>query len=217
MAEDFAEAVDGVLKDLTIQVLNARLVGVLYSVNRVKSQFGKELVTTGIGVNSPPIFAKASSWKPLGDAWLKRKKTTSKKPMFYEGLTGDLKRDILAMPTERIFGKTQLTAAANVREDSKGFYNPRIRRQINTVFRGDGGRFASPKPKGVKRFTVRIDPFPELSSGDNHIDKLPVSAASKMKLSYNDAARPLLVGFTEWFYNNRIKFTIEQGLKEVFK
>lgn len=220
MAEDFAKAFDGALKDLTMQVISARLVGVLYEVNRVKSKYGRELIDVGIGVRSAPFFAPASSWKPLGDAWLRRKKATQDDPRFYSGLTGHLAQDILAMPTERIFGKTKLTAAANVRLDSGGFYNPRTRKFINTVYRDDRGRFASPEMDGIKRFTVRVDPFPELNSmgsGSDYINKLPISASSKMKLNYNKKARPLIVGFTEWFYQNKIKFAIEQGLKEVFK
>ena len=221
MAEDFAKAFDGALKDLTMQIISARLVGVLYEVNRVKSKYGRELIETGIGVKTTPFFAPAGSWKPLTDAWIRRKKATKDDPRYYVGMTGRLEADILAMPAERIFGKTQLTAAANVKLDKNGFYNPRIRRQIDTVYRDRGtGRFASPELDGVKKFTVRVDPFPELNSMGNssdYINKLPIDASSKMKLNYNKKARPLIVGFTEWFYQNRIKFAIEQGLKEVFK
>ena len=218
MAEDFAKAFDGALRDLTMQVISARLVGVMYEVNRVKSNYGKELLDMGIGVDSPPLFAAAGSWKPLTDAWIRRKKSGG--PRYYVGLTGELQADILAMPVERIFGKTKLTAASNVKVDNQGFYNPRTRSYINTVYRDDRGRFASKELEGLRNFTVRVDPFPELNSMGNtsdYINKLPISAMSKMKLNYNSKARPLVVGFTEWFYKNRIKFAIEQGLKEVFK
>lgn len=221
MAEDFIQVFDGVVKDIAMQVVSARLQGVLNAVNVAKSKYGKELAETGIGTNAPPFFAPSGSWKPLGDAWLKRKKASSSNPRFYEGLTGKLRDDILAMPTERIFGKTRLNAGINVRKDDTGFFNPRIKRRIDTVYRSSSGRFASPKLAGVKRFTVRIDPFPELafgtSSSRDYINKLPLSALSKMKLNYNDPQRPLLVGFTEWFADHRIKFAAEQALREVFK
>lgn len=220
MDEDFITAFDGVLVDITLQVVDARLAGVLAAVNRAKSKYGRELVENGIGVNSTPFFINRGGWKPLGQAWLARKRASAASPRYYEGLTGQLRNDILAMPTERIFGKTQLTAAAGVRKDTKGFYNPRLRRQINTVYRSNSGRFASPKLANAKNFTVRIDAFPELNNGTSstdYIDKLPISSMSKMKLQYNRQERPLIVGFTEWFAKNRIQFAAEQALKEVFK
>lgn len=220
MDEDFVTAMDGVLKDIAMRVIDARLYGVLGAVNDAKSKYGRELADSGIGVNTTPFFLAAGSWKELGDAWLNRKRATSNAPRFYSGLTGQLHADILAMPTERLFGKTQLTAAANVRRDDGGFFNPRLRRHISTVFRDERGRFASAKLKGAKKFTVRIDAFPELNNGTSttdYINMLPISAASKMKLKYNKDARPLVAEFTSWFARNRIQFVIEQALKEVFK
>lgn len=218
--EEFISVMDGLLLDQAVQVLDARLVGVVHRVNEVKSKYGKELIDAGIGTNSAPFFLTGTSWKPLGDAWLRRKNASQGSPNFYIGLTGDLHKDILAMPSERIFGRTKLTAAADVRQ-AQGFYNPKTGKFIQTVFRDNRGRFASSKLEGVKRFTVRIDPFPEISgnsySSNDLINKLPIGNDSRLKLQYNKEARPLVVGFTEWFFENRIKFAIDQALKEVFK
>ncbi len=214
MAEDFHTVLDETFTNISIQAVNQRLAPLLESVDKIKSKYGRELLDVGIGANAaPPLGAHTRSWKMLGDAWLKRKKASTSRPEYYLGLTGQLQASILAMPTEQIFGKTQLRSIGGVAQ-SQGFYNPRLRRFVSTVFRDRGGRFARASEAG-KKLRVVVDAFPELrtSNSSDIIDKLPIPLSEKMKLEWNNTDRPLMASFTAWFYENRIKFTIEQGLK----
>ena len=101
--------------------------------------------------------------------------------------------------------------------ETAGFYNPRINRQIETVFRDDRGRFARANQEARETVLVEIDPFPNVGRNDRSmIEGLPISDRNKVKLFASSDKRPLIKPFTDWFFERKIRTLIInkiQGMK----
>lgn len=218
--QDFFPAFQEVIEDIAIGEVERRLRWVETKAYVAKQKYAADLAEMVIGSNAKPPLGEftPSKWDPLTENWLKRKRTTKSRPEYYLGLTGKLSQDIRSMSrSSQLFGAIKTTSGKDVSVDNRGFYNPRIKRQIQTVYRDTRGRFSSSKLAGSKGVVYRIDAFPELSDSgvslDKIVDALPISFVSKRKLIGNDAKRPFLVNFTLWFAKHRVNFAIEQELK----
>jgi hypothetical protein len=217
--ESFDNAVQETLHAVSIAVVNEKLKPLIGRIEAVKAQYGKLLKTQGIGVDVPPAFGDLkTSWSALSLKWLTRKRATPQAPQFYRGISPEstsLGQALFDMPTERLFGRTQVTTRV-AQMQTPGFYNPRIRRRIDTIWRQGTGQFARPDPGLVRAVKLRIDPAPGIGkSAPEMIRQLPLPRAQKVKLFGNDVKRPLIEPFTDWFFGRKLRFLIEQGVREL--
>lgn len=200
------------LKDISINTAQSHFSPLIKEIEDAKKGFGKTLALAGFGKEAAPIFDRQEDWQELSKRWRQRKRSYPKNK-FYRGLSEgseSLRNAIFNMPSERIFGQTQVRARmAQVETD--GFYNPRIKKQIDTVFRDDRGRFARNNPLARQQVMVQIIPFPNVRDGD-YIDALPIAENQKKKLWYNNAARPLIEPYTEWVFNRKIRTLINSRI-----
>lgn len=209
MNKDFNMVVTEVLRDISIQTATSVFSPIGVDIDKVKSSYGRLLRASSIGREGPPVFdGVKADWQDLSKRWRQRKGTFPKNK-FYVGLSDNgesLAASLFAMPTEKLFGKTQVRTRM-VQVESDGFYNPRIKKQIDTVYRDDRGRFARNNPAARQQVLVQIVPFPGVRDGD-YINALPIADNQKKKLWYNNDARPLIGPFTEWFFERKIRTLI---------
>lgn len=218
---EFSKGVVELVHDISIAAAMEKLRPIVGEVERAKRSYGKLLALEGIGVDENPFATGlSSSWRDLSEGWLQKKQGTKKvnwtAQQFYRGLTGDLGREIQQMNTDRIFGETTVSAKTEIVQ-TDGFYNPRIKRRIDVVFRDTGGRFASQKTYEQKRVKLTIKPFPNIPTKAKALSGfLPlVSEKSREKLKKGDTLRPLIAPFTEWFFQNKIKNVVYQYLRKM--
>lgn len=212
MKEDFDFAVAEVISNISLSGASNFFEPIVGEIEKIKASFGRTLRATAIGRDHAPVFGgQALEWKQLSDAWMRRKRTYPR-PAFYRGLSpteDSLAKALFELPGERLFGRTTLRTRLE-QVETEGFYNPRIRRQIDTVFRDDYGRFARANEQARRNVRVVVNPFPNIEWGDSEslIRALPISDKNKMKLFANDETRPLIEPYTEWFFARKIRSKI---------
>lgn len=221
---DFVTALHGMVFGAAEARILAIFTPMIEEVEALKKTYGRELVLKGIGTAQQPDFSPAGKnthWKPLADSWLKRKKATRANQRFYSGISEkegktSLREALLAMPTEKIFGKTQLRSRVDAGRraiKSKGF--TRRGRVIETVYRNANrsGQFSKPPIEMTTSWT--IDAFPNLywkegEAAKAMIKELGLAKEQTQKLEYNHGARALIVPFTEWFLRTKIQSVFDK-------
>lgn len=210
--EDFDFAVAQTITDISLSGASHFFEPIVGELEKIKASYGKTLRATAIGRDQAPNFGGTSlTWKPLTDAWMRRKRTYPR-PAFYRGLSPtdtSLAKELFTLPGERLFGRTTVRTRLE-QVETAGFYNPRIRKQIDTVFRDDYGRFARANEQARRNVRVIVNPFPNVEYGDSEslIQALPVSDKNKTKLFANDETRPLIEPYTEWFFTRKLRAKI---------
>lgn len=219
--EDFNYAVAETFNNIAIQALAHVYEPMIQEIEKIKSAYGTLLRATAIGRDAAPNFPGQSTldWQDLSVRWMKRKKSYPNNK-FYQGLSSSsesLAGALFAMPGENLFGRTQLrTRMEQVQTD--GFFNPRIRRRIETVYRDDRGRFARANEEARRTVRVTINPFPNVTSyGDSEalIQNLSIDDKNKTKLAANDSRRPIIGPYTEWFFERKIRNKIIEMAQRV--
>jgi len=220
--EDFDYAVSETIRNLALVGAAAYFEPLVDQVEVLKNQYGKTLRATFIGRdNAAPVFGnRTETWAELSESWRRRKNPKGDMSnRFYKGMSkphDSLASALFNLPGERLFGKTTLrTRLEQVETD--GWYNPRIKRQIKTVFRDDRGRFAVANAQARKNVRVIVNPFPNVSYRDSEsiIRALPIDTKNKRKLSYNDGKRPLMEPYTEWFVETKVRAAILNMVKRM--
>lgn len=210
MNDDFSWQVAQTFKNLSLEAAGSVFDPLIDQIEQLKGQYGKLLRATSIGREAPPVFDNPTDWRELSKKWRQRKGTFPKN-RFYHGLSGNgesLASALFSLPGERLFGRTTVRSRM-AQVETAGFYNPRIRRQIETVFRDDRGRFARANREAQEQVLVQIDPFPNAGRDSNSlIEELPISDKNKMKLWANDDDRPLIGPYTDWFFERKIRTLI---------
>ena len=216
--DDFSWQLANTFKNLSLDSASVVFEPLIDQIETVKGQYGKLLRASGIGREAAPVFDQKVDWQELSKKWRQRKGTYPKQ-RFYQGLSGNgesLAYALFALPGERLFGRTTVRSRM-AQVETEGFYNPRIRRQIETVFRDDRGRFARANQEARESVLVQIDPFPNVGRDSRSIiEGLPISDKNKLKLWGNDTERPLIGPFTDWFFERKIRTLIlnkVQGMK----
>ena len=220
MNQDFDFAVAQTITDIALSTASSYFEPIVGEVEKIKAGYGKLLRATAIGRDQAPDFGGADlGWVDLTDAWMRRKKTYPR-PAFYKGLSTDsnsLSADLFKLPGERLFGKTTLRTRIQ-QVETEGFYNPRIKRQINTVYRDDRGRFMRANEEARRTVLVVVNPFPNVDRDEEDmIRRLPIGEKNKIKLFANAEKRPIIGPYTEWFFENRLRAKIiamSQGLNK---
>lgn len=217
--EDFDFAVKETINNLSLAGVRSIFEPIVETIEKMKGQYGKLLRATAIGRNAPPNFGgQPLEWTALSEKWMKRKRTYPN-PAFYRGLSNtedSLAKALFSLPGENLFGRTQMrTRLEQVETD--GFYNPRIRRRINSVFRDDRGRFMQANAEARRTVKVIVNPFPNIDrDSDSMIAALPIGAKNKIKLFSNDEHRPLIEPYTEWFFERKLRakiISMAQGIR----
>lgn len=209
--EDFNYAVAETFGNIALQAVAHLYEPMIEEVEKLKSNYGKTLNIVAIGKNDAPNFPGQSDlgWADLSVRWMRRKKSYPNNA-FYKGLSPkgeSLGSALFAMPGERLFGRTTLRTRME-QVQTEGFYNPRIRRRIETVYRNDKGQFARANAEARRTVRVTVNPFPNIDTyGDSEalIRGLDIDTKNKEKLTYNDGKRPLIGPYTEWFFERRIR------------
>lgn len=213
---------DDFAKTLAATILNKSYLSIVIGmkplkekIDRVKSLYGKLLYQAGIGVASSPFYSVAGrptpSWKALSQRWIARKGHS----LFYAGLTGNLGEAIKSMPTERLFGDTEVrvsrvgTAKDTGRTDKSG---NRVLR-----YRNERGRFI-PKDRYMMSANITIRSFPLFANSEPSeeavIGALPIGSPEQHKLVYNMRSRPLVKYFTYWFFEEKVRTTIQRHMRD---
>lgn len=219
---EFAKGVSELVHNVAISAAMERMKPLVGMIERTKRLYGKTMALEAIGVDDNPFQEGVGpdSWRDLSEAWLKKKQNSSianfRAQQFYRGLTGEMGREIQALNTERIFGETTISAKTEIVQ-SDGFFNPRINRRIDTVFRDTGGRFARGADFEKKQVRLTVKPFPNLQSKGRALSGfLPlVDEKTRQKLKKNDSLRPLVGPFTQWFFVNKIEGVTRNFLRNL--
>lgn len=216
MDNDFVSVFDDVIFGATAsgveKAYKTELVPIL---EKEKQNYAKLLVLKGIDVRQAPSFV-GGDWRMLSRYWIDRKGASIGNPRFYYGdgrSGGHLKDALLAMPTEQLFGRTEVMTYIDRMglKLSRGF--TRRGRYIETVVRDAKGRFGSVRLYRSSPVRVSVDPFPNIRTGEATglaiLNQLPIDPAQKLKLKYNAESRPLLSAFTEWFLKTELRAKIK--------
>ena len=108
-----------------------------------------------------------------------------------------------------VFGKTRVRVRVGSQQ-TEGFYNPRIKRQVTAVFRNEKGQFQSRNEFMRKPIRVTVDPFPNLTNTKSPISQLGLDRKQSIKLYGNETTRDIVGPFTQWFFENRLRRMIER-------
>lgn len=212
--EDFNHAVAETINNLSLAGVAHIYEPMIDEIEKIKGSYGRLLRGTYIGRDNTSVAFGNNTveWREISQKWRARKKIQSGN-RFYRGISPtneSLASALFSLPGEKLFGKTQMrTRLEQVQTD--GFYNPRIRRRIETVYRNDRGQFARANAEARRTVRVTVNPFPGLDRDEESpIRQLPISDKNKLKLFANDESRPLIGPYTEWFFQNRLRTKIIQ-------
>jgi len=218
MNEDFNYAIVETVNNLSLAGVAVIFEPIVEEVEKIKGQYGRILRATAIGRDQAPSFnGGPEDWKDISKKWMQRKRTYPRNA-FYRGISPtskSLAAELFSLPGEKLFGRTTMRTRLE-QVETEGFYNPRIRRRIDTVYRNDRGQFARANAEARRTVRIVVNPFPNIDRDtEDTIRELPISDANKMKLWANDADRPLIGPYTEWFFESKIRSKILNMVKGI--